>query len=406
MDAFDIFKKLTQGARFKRNSTRSENPASTFTYKTALPEKVKLEDAEQSQAQPESDEGVDVDEKALTLLGTITSDKPKLKRKKPSKLSNEEREKIVHEQAVNRTRNQLHINVSGSDIPEPIVSFDQLSIPTDLIVNLKRAGYNEPTTIQKQCITVMLEGRQVLACAPTGSGKTAAFVVPLIHHLKGPQRKGFRAVIVCPTRELARQTQRECLLLSLGRGFRIHVIHKKALTQYAPKSSQKFDLLVTTPNSLCYLLKQEPPVISLANVEWLIIDEADKLFETGLNSFRDQMEEILLACSNKDRKIGMFSATLTTFVDEWCKENMADFVRITVGQKNAATDLVDQQLLFVGNEGGKLLAFRDIVRKGLQPPVLVFVQSKDRAQQLFSELIFDGINVDAIHSDRTQTQVQ
>lgn len=73
--------------------------------------------------------------------------------------------------------------------------------------------------------------------------------------------------------------------------------------------------------------------------------------------------------------------------------------------RNAATDTVDQELLFVGNEQGKLLAFRDLVKKGLSPPVLVFVQSKDRAQQLFNELIYDGINVDAIHADRTQLQV-
>lgn len=73
--------------------------------------------------------------------------------------------------------------------------------------------------------------------------------------------------------------------------------------------------------------------------------------------------------------------------------------------RNSATDLVDQELLFVGSEAGKLIAFRDIVRKGITPPVLVFVQSKERAQQLFSELVYDGINVDAIHADRTQTQV-
>lgn len=73
--------------------------------------------------------------------------------------------------------------------------------------------------------------------------------------------------------------------------------------------------------------------------------------------------------------------------------------------RNTATELVDQELLFVGNEHGKLLAFRDIVKKGISPPVLVFVQSKERAQQLFSELIYDGINVDAIHADRTQLQV-
>lgn len=82
----------------------------------------------------------------------------------------------------------------------------------------------------------------MLACAPTGSGKTAAFLLPILNSLNGPQNKGFRALIICPTRELAKQTRRECMRLSGSRGFRVHVISKikKALTQYQHKSSQKY----------------------------------------------------------------------------------------------------------------------------------------------------------------------
>nr|XP_023025593.1 probable ATP-dependent RNA helicase DDX52 [Leptinotarsa decemlineata] len=116
------------------------------------------------------------------------------------------------------------------------------------------------------------------------------------------------------------------------------------------------------------------------------------------------MREIMKACSGKDRKIAMFSATYKPIVAKWCVHNMKGLVRVTVGQRNAATDLVDQELLFVGNEQGKLLAFRDLVTKGLSPPVLVFVQSKERVQQLFNELIYDSINIDAIHANRTQLQ--
>lgn len=88
----------------------------------------------------------------------------------------------------------------------------------------------------------MVQRRQILACAPTGSGKTAAFLLPVIHALQEPQKKGFRAVVVCPTRELAKQTQRECARLGEGRGFRIHVISKinQGLVKYGPKSNQKF----------------------------------------------------------------------------------------------------------------------------------------------------------------------
>lgn len=90
------------------------------------------------------------------------------------------------------------------------------------------------------------QGRQTLACAPTGSGKTAAFLLPIIHHLGGPQKKGFRAVILSPTRELAKQTYRECLRLSEGCNFRVHIISKinQALNRYGSKSSQKFGWLM------------------------------------------------------------------------------------------------------------------------------------------------------------------
>ncbi|KAK4872491.1 hypothetical protein RN001_014520 [Aquatica leii] len=391
MDAYDIFKKLTRGAKFKRQPIKKEDHTKQEVVTQIPTISIKTEE------EP-NDDSYDI-----TLLGNIKAEQSK---KRKRKQVSEDTRKVIHEQEVNRLRNKLKLNVVGKNVPEPITYFDELPIKTDLIDNIKSSGYKEPTIIQRQAMTVMLQRRQILACAPTGSGKTAAFLVPIIHHLGGPQRKGFRAVIICPTRELAKQTQRECVRLSIGYGFRIHIISKveKAMSLYGPKSSQKFDILVTTPNRLCYLLKQEPPAISLSNVEWLIIDEADKLFEAGFCSFRDQLEQILQACTSKNRKIGMFSATFTPAVDEWCTENIKDLVRVTVGQKNSAAELVDQQLLFVGNEAGKLLAFRDIVRNGLTPPVLIFVQSKDRAQQLFSELIFDGINVDAIHADRTQTQ--
>ncbi|KAG8041351.1 hypothetical protein G9C98_002339 [Cotesia typhae] len=280
------------------------------------------------------------------------------------------------------------------------------NVPKDLLKNLTECNYSTPTPIQMQAIPIMLEKRPLLACAPTGSGKTAAFLLPMINHLKGPEKRGFRAIILNPTRELAKQTYRECVRLSEGRGFRIHIISKvdQALEKYGPKSSQKFDILITTPKRLLCLLNYEPPAISLGNVEWLVVDEADKLFEAGPRSFRSQLKQISTACSNENLRIAMFSATNTFIVNKWCKRHMKGLVRVTIGLKNAATDLVDQELLFVGSERGKLVAFRDIISKGMAPPVLVFVQSKQRAKELFDELIYDGINVDLIHADRTQMQ--
>ncbi|XP_030756350.1 probable ATP-dependent RNA helicase DDX52 [Sitophilus oryzae] len=397
MDAYDVFKKLTKGAIFRKN----KNPKQTLKPAVSEDNNISVKTSKVSKFLNNGETS------QITLLSGM-SHEPKTGKKRKLLDENEiqKKKRLLEQEEINHYRNINNISVVGRHVPNPARAFRDFNIDEDIKQNLIKCGYTEPTPIQKQAVPIMLQGRQMLACAPTGSGKTAAFLVPIIQELKGPQKQGFRALILCPTRELANQSQRECMKLSEGRGFRIHTISKikKALTQYGPKSSKKYDILITTPNRLCYLLKQDPPAIQLSNVEWLIIDEADKLFEDGTRSFRDQMKEILVACDNSNKKIAMFSATYTPIVAKWCVHNMKGLVRVTVGQKNAAADTIDQELLFVGTEQGKLLAFRDLVRLGLSPPVLVFVQSKERAQQLFNELIYDGINVDAIHADRTQTQ--
>ncbi|XP_013929348.1 PREDICTED: probable ATP-dependent RNA helicase DDX52 [Thamnophis sirtalis] len=266
-------------------------------------------------------------------------DIPKSKGKKGPK---SQKLKQIRQEKINHFRNMHKIYIQGTDLPDPITSFEELGreykIHSKIMQNVEAAGFQSPTPIQMQAIPVMLHGRELLACAPTGSGKTLAFSIPILTHLKQPMNKGFRALVLSPTRELASQTHRELLKLSEGIGFRIHLIHKAAETakKFGPKSSQKFDILVTTPNRLIYLLKQDPPAIDLT--------------------------------------------------------------------RNAAVETVDQELLFVGSETGKLLAMRDLVKKGFTPPVLVFVQSIERAKELFHELVYEGINVDVIHADRTQQQ--
>ncbi|KDR12154.1 hypothetical protein L798_13909, partial [Zootermopsis nevadensis] len=311
---------------------------------------------------------------------------------------------------ISQLRNRYHISVIGRSVPPLIEDFNKLQevfkLSSSLIQNLQTAGYTVPTPIQMQAVPIMLQSRQVLACAPTGSGKTAAFLIPIIHHLVGPRKLGFRAVIVSPTRELASQTYRECVRLSEGTGLRSHIISKasQAVNKFGPQSSKKFDILVTTPNRMVYLLQQEPPALSLNNVEWLIVDESDKLFEAGPKGFRDQLAVIYKACDSSNVKRAMFSATYTVDVARWARKNLRGLISVTVGHRNAASDNVDQKLLFVGSEAGKMVALRELVQKGLTPPVLIFVQTKERAKELFSELIYDGINVDVIHADRTQLQ--
>ncbi|XP_028396880.1 probable ATP-dependent RNA helicase DDX52 [Dendronephthya gigantea] len=336
----------------------------------------------------------------------VSKGKSRKKKEKHSieKLSELQREKV------NAFRNKHHIYVNGSDIPDPIECFtdldSQYALPHYLLNNVLESGYAQPTPIQMQAIPLLLQNRELLACAPTGSGKTAAFILPILYHLKEPRKCGFRCVVVSPTRELAQQIYREFCRLSKGKALRIHILTKAKANanNFGPKSSKRFDILVTTPNRLVHMLQQDPPAVNLEGVEWLIFDEADKLFEEGKDGFRDQIATIYQACSNPKIRRGLFSATLSNGIEEWTRVHLDNAVRITIGVRNSATDTVEQELLFVGQESGKLIAIRDIIQKGFEPPMLVFVQSKDRAKELFHELIYDGINVDVIHSDRTQSQ--
>ncbi|XP_018586087.1 putative ATP-dependent RNA helicase DDX52 [Scleropages formosus] len=322
----------------------------------------------------------------------------------------QKRLKHLHQEKVNRIRHQNRINVHGIDIPDPVDTFEELQeeyqLNPRIIQNLRAAGFQTPTPIQMQAIPLMLHRREILACAPTGSGKTVAFCLPLLAHLHQPTNKGFRALIISPTRELASQTHRELCKLSQGIGFRVHIIDKGAVAakKYGPKSARKFDILVTTPNRLIYLLKQDPPAMDLSSVEWLVVDESDKLFEEGKTGFRDQLATIFLACTSPHIRRALFSATFALDVEQWCHLNLDNLVSISIGHRNSAADTVEQELLFVGTENGKLLAMRDLIKKGFMPPVLVFVQSIERARELFHELVYEGINVDVIHADRTQQQ--
>ncbi|XP_058948166.2 probable ATP-dependent RNA helicase DDX52 [Pocillopora verrucosa] len=315
-----------------------------------------------------------------------------------------------HQEKVNILRRANRIHVKGSDIPDLAENFSELQerykLASYMIENVTKRGYHKPTPIQMQAVPLMIHKREVLCCAPTGSGKTAAFILPILYHLKSSRRKGFRAVVVSPTRELAQQIYHEFCHLSNGRKFRIHLLTKAKASSnsFGSKSSQRFDILVTTPNRLVHLLSQDPPGIELHNVEWLILDEADKLFEEGKDGFREQIATIYQACDKPEVKRALFSATMSNGIDEWAQIHLDNVVQVTIGIRNSATQTVEQELLFVGQEAGKLLAVRDIVQKGFQPPMLIFVQSKDRAKELFHELIYDGINVDVIHSDRTQAQ--
>ncbi|WFD25596.1 RNA helicase [Malassezia nana] len=290
------------------------------------------------------------------------------------------------------------LKLTGTDVPLPLASWDDLEVRWGvepwLLENLREGPWKEPTPIQCAAISVLLERRDLLAGAPTGSGKTLAFVIPVLQLLRRPSKKGFRAVIVSPTRELAQQIYEQVQRLGRGQALRTCL-----LTQ-GTKSVRRGDLLITTPLRLVHAIQHE--ALDLTHVEQLVLDEADRLLEDG---FLAQTDEILAACTHPNLRKALFSATLPASVEELAKTFMVDECRVLVGAKDSATETIEQRLEFTGSEDGKLHALRALIQSGgMQPPVLLFVQSIQRARELFHELVYDGLHVDVIHSERPKSQ--
>lgn len=344
-----------------------------------------------------------------------------------------------------RQQYDLHlVGANTKSLPPPIQSFDELQslhpsgrcLPT-LLHNLHASGYHSPTPIQAQIIALFLQTQhELLACAPTGSGKctalsdamshvgliehrlttascsliagkTLAYVIPLLLALNKPVKtkgKCVRSVILTPTRELATQIHRvitSMLLPAPGseskpQKWRVHVLTKELVQKELPAS---IDILITTPLRLISMIKHQS--IDCSTVEYLIMDEADRLFELG---FLQQVDDILVACTHTKLKRHLYSATMVQGVETLARSILRQPIRCTVGARNAAAEEIDQQLMFVGTEDGKLVALRQLMHSGLPVPMLIFVQSKDRAKQLYAELVYEKVNVDAIHSDRTTEQ--
>ncbi|KAH8296592.1 hypothetical protein KR054_008490 [Drosophila jambulina] len=402
MDEHDIFKLITAGVRFtKRPKT---------TPSKSQPQMVSEDSQQLKQVKKEVKPKHEDDSTEFRLLADESIQSKPKKRKEAKKLSIEELERQRVTEQTNETRKQHNISVLGKNVPAPVTSFEALLKDHKLLPrlqqNLLTRDFAQPTPIQMQALPVLLQRRALMACAPTGSGKTLAFLTPIIDGLRAHRTTGLRALVLAPTRELAQQIYRECAELTRETGLRTHFISKvsEAKQKQGAECKQRYDILVSTPNRVRFLLQQQPPLLDLTHVEWFVLDEADRLMEEGQNNFKEQLDDIYAACSNPAKCVAFFSATYTVPVAKWALRHLKNLVRVTIGVQNSATDTVQQELLFVGSESGKLVAMRDLVRQGLQPPVLVFVQSKDRAKQLFEELLYDGINVDVIHAERSQHQ--
>ena len=297
-------------------------------------------------------------------------------------------------------KEKFHIHTTGLDAPDPLAEWaglSQYNVDQRLIDNLILQKFTTPTPIQRQAIPALLNGHDLLVCAPTGSGKTLAFALPLLQKVIVQEERSLRGLIVCPTRELASQIANEFKKLTRGMDLNIGVMGKSQSVEAG--NQPEYDILISTPLRLVYAV--DAGIVDLSTVTYFVLDEADRLFE---KQFVEQTDRLLLHIKTTAQK-SLFSATLPVHVEELARTVSHDPIRIVVGQSGSANQDINQQLVFAGSEQGKLLSVRQMFRDGsLPPPTLIFCQSIERTQALYDELKYDGVKVGALHSGQTQEQ--
>ncbi|KAJ8543666.1 hypothetical protein K7X08_025284 [Anisodus acutangulus] len=310
------------------------------------------------------------------------------------------------------------VEVSGDSIPKPVSSFSEMGLCKDLNDNIKRCKYVKPTPIQSYAIPVAMAGRDVMACAQTGSGKTAAFCFPIISGILkkrgcerefGRQRVAFPlALILSPTRELSCQIHEEAKKFSYLTGLKVVVVYGGAPIIPQFRNLEKgVDILVATPGRLVDMIEKSR--VSLQAVKYFVLDEADRMLDMG---FEPQVRKIVQKMKMPPpgrRQTMLFSATFPTEIQRLASEFLSNYIFLAAGKVGSSADLIVQRVEFVPDMDKKdhlidLLHSQypnqtDAKQLAL---TLIFVETKKGADALERWLVRSGFPSIAIHGDKVQ----
>uniref|UniRef100_A0A1D1Z3Z3 RNA helicase n=1 Tax=Anthurium amnicola TaxID=1678845 RepID=A0A1D1Z3Z3_9ARAE len=315
----------------------------------------------------------------------------------------------------------IPVETSGCDVPPPVNTFAEIDLGDVLNLNIKRCKYVKPTPVQKHAIPILMAGRDLMACAQTGSGKTAAFCFPIISgiirnspvHRHVPPR-GARttfplALILSPTRELSCQTHEEARKFSYQTGVRVVVAYGGApIHQQLRDLERGVDILVATPGRLVDLLERAR--VSLKMIKYLVLDEADRMLDMGFEpQIRRIVEQVEMPLPGV-RQTMLFSATFPQEIQRLASDFLSNYIFLAVGRVGSSTDLIAQRVEFV-HDADKRNYLMDLLHvqrmsgaQGKQALTLVFVETKRGADSLEHWLCMNGFPATSIHGDRTQSE--
>ncbi len=285
------------------------------------------------------------------------------------------------------------------------MSFESLGLRPEILRAVAEQGYTDPTPIQAQAIPVVLQGRDIMAGAQTGTGKTAGFTLPLLHRMAAhaststsPARHPVRALILTPTRELAAQVEESVRAYGKHLPLKVTVIYGGVnMNPQIEALRTGIDIVVATPGRLLDHVQQKS--INLSQVEFLVLDEADRMLDMG---FLPDLKRIMDLLPKKRQSL-LFSATFADEIKRLSDSLLRDPVLIEVARRNTAAETVTQTAYQVDQERKRDLLAHLIKSQDLKQ-VLVFTRTKHGADRLAHQLDRDGIRSDAIHGDKTQPQ--
>ena len=277
-----------------------------------------------------------------------------------------------------------------------------LGLAPELDTALMRAGFTQPTPIQTQAIPLAMEGHDILGLAQTGTGKTLAFGLPLVHHLLGgpgkPQPGTAKALILAPTRELANQIAESLRLLTDGTRLRVAtVVGGQSIGRQINLLSRGTDILVATPGRLIDLMERR--AVDLGQVRHLVLDEADQMLDLG---FIHALRRIAPRLGTP-RQTMLFSATMPKQMEELSRAYLTDPRRVQVAPPGKAADKIAQSVHFLP-KAEKPARLREILSRDLDALTLVFARTKHGAEKLMKGLVAEGYNAASIHGNKSQGQ--
>lgn len=313
----------------------------------------------------------------------------------------------------------IPVQISGRNTEDlkGISRFSEAKLTESLFDNLRRCGYDRPTPVQKHSVPIVCGGRDVMACAQTGSGKTCGFMLPCLESLlrsgpptwmpRGRPKACPCALVLAPTRELASQIHEESCKFAYETGVKCCIVYGGAdMREQRMELEKGCDVLIATPGRLTDM--HDRGNISLELIQFFILDEADRMLDMGFEpQVRQIVEKTNMGAKSKyPRQSMMFSATFAREVQGMAADFLNDYVFITVGRVGAAAETVEQSVIYAGDLQQKTHALNRAIKESCPAGglALIFVETKRAADQLELDLHTAGISVTAIHGDRSQSE--